>query len=125
MLKVEPVFDRKLIVSLVILLLIVMYSLFRSYKLNTEGVYTICQVDHFEAADSGVSLYIDVFYQGKKYRRVANSFCGNCNGKYFFVKIIRDQPEGVVIFSDKHPVPDCILNDSIPEQGWESIPSCK
>jgi len=85
-LKIESVFDRKLIVSLVILLLIVTYSLFSSYKLNTDGVYTICQVDHFEAADSGVCLYIDVFYQAKKYRRVANSFCGNCNGKYFLAK---------------------------------------
>ena len=121
MLKIEPVFDRKLIVSLLILLLIITYFLFRSYKLNTDGVYTVCQVDHFEPADSGASLYIDIFYQGKKYRAVANSFCGNCNGKYFFVRIIRNQPEGAVIFLDKHPVPDCILNDLIPEQGWDSI----
>ena len=125
MLKLDPLFDRKLIVFLVIILLIITYSLFRSYKLNTDGVYTVCQVDHFEPADSGVSLYIDIFYQGKKYRRVADSFCGNCNGKYFFVRIIRNQPEGVVIFLDKYPVPDCVLNGTIPEKGWETIPTCE
>lgn len=124
MLKIEPVFNRKLIVSLVILLLIVTYFLFRSYKLNTDGIYTVCQVDHFEPADSGASLYIDIFYQGKKYRAVASSFCGNCNGKFFFVRIIKNQPEGVVIFLDNYPVPDCVLNHSIPEEGWEIIPTC-
>lgn len=101
-----------------------MYSLFRSYKLKNDGVYTICQVDHYEPAESGGSLYIDILYNGKKYRAVADAFCGNCNGKYFFVKIIRNQPEGVVIFLDNYPVPDCVLNHSIPKEGWEIIPKC-
>lgn len=116
--------NRKLVVSSIIIILIIIFFLFQKYQLTTDGVFTICQVDHYEAAGSGGNLYIDIFYQDKKYHTAANTFCSGCEGKYFFVKIIKNQPEGVVVFMRDYPVPDCILNKPIPKQGWEIIPTC-
>ncbi|MDR6341625.1 hypothetical protein HNQ91_004698 [Filimonas zeae] len=47
-----------------------------------------------------------------------------CVGKYFFIKIISEEPEGAVVFLKEYPVPDCILRRKIPPEGWNEIPGC-
>jgi hypothetical protein len=118
-------FDTEHIAVSVIIILLLGYSIFRANKIVTDGIYTICQVDHFESAESGVNLYIELHYQGKKIKRSVDSFCGGCDGRYFFVRIIKNQPNSIVLFLSKYPVPDCILNDSIPFEGWKEIPTCR
>lgn len=109
---------------LIIMVFLICYSLYSRYQFSSDGVFTICRIDHYEPADGGGNLYIDIYYKGQVFRNVANSFSGSSKSKYRFVKIIKDQPTGVVIFLKDYPVPDCILIDSIPNDGWEKIPSC-
>ncbi|GAB2808317.1 hypothetical protein [Ferruginibacter profundus] len=97
---------------------------YRSCKLDNEGVITICKVDHYEPAGSGSSLYIKIYYQGKEYNSIANSMCGECDGKFFFIRIIKGQPLKEVVFLKDYPVPDCISKKTLPYDGWVKIPSC-
>jgi hypothetical protein len=89
-----------------------------------NGIITVCQVDHYEPAGSGGSLFVNVFYKGKVYKNIANASCSDCNGKYFFVRIMKGSPTGKIIFFEFDPVPDCILKKKIPDEGWSTIPKC-
>jgi len=107
-----------------IVLTFIIFITYRGCKLQNDGVITICKVDHYEPAESGSSLFIKIYYHGKEYNSVANTMCGECNGKLFFVRIIKNQPLKEVIFLKDHPVPDCILINSLPFEGWNEIPIC-
>jgi len=108
-----------------IVAIILIWTLYSNHKFSSQGVYTICRVDHYEPGGSGSDLYIDIYYQGIKYKAVANALCNGCDGKLYFVQIVKNKPTGTVRFLGDYPVPDCISIDDLPKEGWTKIPQCQ
>jgi len=91
--------------------------------IKSKGVITIARVEYFKGASDGSDLHINVYYNGTTYKNVIDEFC-RCNGKFFFVKIEKNNPEGYIIFYKDKPVPDCILKRPIPITGWSDFTVC-
>jgi len=117
--QAKPFLISIIVIGLAIVVL-VGRSNFRKY-----GAVTVAQVIKAEGAAEGGSLHIVVFFRGQKIKTIANAMCRLCEGKYFFVKILRNNPHKSVIFYDDNPVPTCILDSPLPEEGWKEIPICE
>jgi len=108
-----------------ILLSIIFYERWHDNKIRKYGVYTIAKVDHQERAADVGDLHVDIYY-GNEVRRVRlNKSCGGCDGKFFFVKVQKDDPFNNILFYENNPVPNCILKNPIPSEGWKEMPVCK
>ena len=116
--------NRSLIFGVFVISMFVIYSLFRKYQLDSHGVITIAKVVRYENAESGDNLWVKVYYNGQIYETMSGSSCYSCIGQFFFVRIVKGDPTGVVILYNDNPVPDCILQKPLPVDGWKEIPTC-
>ena len=114
-----------LIFVILSVLLIIGYAFYRESQINKFGVFTIAKVERFKGASSGSTLYITVYLGGKTYNTSVGNPCRRCIGKFYFVKVLKQNPTKHVIFYNESPVPYCILRNPIPEDGWEKLPSCE
>ena len=94
-------------------------------KFKKYGTITIAQVIKSEGAAEGNNLHLAVLFRGERIEMIANAMCRRCDGKYFFVKILRNDPSQSVIFYDDKLVPECILRQPLPQEGWKEIPNCE
>lgn len=106
-------------------LLIIGYTYFRKNRIDKFGIFTIAKVVRYEGASSGSFLYMTVYLGGKTFNTSVGNSCYRCIGKYYFVKVIKENPSKHVIFYNESPVPECILKNPIPENGWKKFPSCE
>lgn len=116
---------NSLIVGTVIMILLLLtYIILKEQDIKSNGVFTIAKVTKYEGDADGSSLYLNIYINGAIVQQVVNQGCeGNCVGKYYFVKVLLDDPSHVTLYGDKN-VPDCILSNSIPNNGWKEIPEC-
>ncbi len=110
----------------ILLLLIIMFGIYRGSKIQHKGVYTISKIIKYESDASGSSLYLEVYFQGRVINTVVNSVCFGCDkvNPFYFVRLIKQNPKNDIIFMEDSPVPKCILNEKIPDEGWKEIPKC-
>ena len=92
---------------------------------DKHGIITVAKVTGFEGAESGSDLYLEIYLEGKKYKTSVGQGCQHdCIGRFFFVKVLRDNPTHYIIFYGYKPVPDCIMSNVIYFKGWKEIPDC-
>ena len=115
---------KKLIFTLLIVLLIIGFGFYKITQINKYGVFTVARVLKYESAASGGDLYIEIYFQGKVINATVGNACAKCIGKYYFVKVLKETPSKHVIFFNESPVPDCILRNGIPKDGWKEFPIC-
>jgi hypothetical protein len=108
-----------------IILLIFIYLFFRYKNVEANGVFTICRFDNYEATSDGSNTYCTIFFNGKEYNITNGMGSKKRIGKFFFVKLLKDNPTYEVIVYYQHEVPGCIDKNSLPTKGWREIPSCK
>jgi hypothetical protein len=116
--------NKELVGGILLILIFLFYIISRDNNIKRHGVFTIAKIIKYEGDADGASLFIDIHFNGKIFSTVVNQGCSNCIGKYFFVKILKQDPSSV-IFYEKEIVPDCILKKPIPIKGWEKIPTCQ
>lgn len=117
--------NREGIGVIVIILIITTYCFYIQNERAESGVITIARVERFEGSEQGVDLYITIFFEDKKYSASVDVFCKGCEGKFFFVKILKNSPNKYVEFYKSNLVPECILKLPLPSEGWKEIPKCK
>lgn len=114
----------KWIVVCLLILSIILYDVYETKKIERDGIITIAKVDKYETNVSGGDMHISIFYKQKEYKSVINTICIKCTGKYYFVKILDQDPGKNVILLDNIIVPQCLLSKPIPYDGWKEIPKC-
>ena len=102
-----------------------LYGFLQFDKVKKKGIITICYVKYFEIQSQGSTTYCTVFLNGKKYDATSSEGCKEMNGKYFFVKVLKNNPTYYILIYQNNEVPQCILENKLPDGGWDSIPNCK
>ena len=110
---------------IIVVLLYIAYIFYANEKFEKNGVYTIAKITNWESAEQGSSLYYEVIYNGKAYSCHSDGGYGNKIGKYYFIKILADDPYNSQGGPLEEEVPDCILKQGVPEGGWKVIPKCE
>jgi hypothetical protein len=117
----------EIIGTLFILFVIILFLWFKERKVNNSGVITIAKVIDLNMSGDGSDLSIEIYFHKKVYKTSLNIICtGNCVGKYYFIKVNKDDPTDYPIFYEEKEVPQCILlNYSDQSNGWIDFPLCK
>lgn len=120
-------FNSSFTIGVLMLLLVIVYIVYTQYMLKEHGAITIAKVEKFESAEQGINLYITIYFRGRKYESMVDAACFKCEGKYFYIKIIDQNPSEAPHLYDDKPVPTCILEKPLPFNGWNEIPKdpCK
>jgi len=115
---------RGLIGFIAIGLLVVCWMLVKKSEMRKYGVITVAQVIKYEAAESGSMLRIHVYLKDKVITAYASNDCYFCIGGYYFVKVMKDDPDDYPILYIDKPVPDCIIKNVKYYKGWNDFPTC-
>jgi hypothetical protein len=115
---------RAAYIAALAIMLITVYSITRFRNVEKNGVITICKIDRYEAASDGSDTYCTLFFNDTTYSVIIGTGSKNMVGKYFFAKILADQPQYEIIVYDDKEVPDCLLKNKLPKKGWNKIPTC-
>jgi hypothetical protein len=115
--------NKPLFIGILMIIVVICIGLYRQYRVRNYSVFTVARVDKFEGAEQGVDVYITIFYRDKKFKCIVDSWCLDCTGKYYFVKIDGENPSlcGRVQLYENNPVPECLVG-KIPSNGWNEIP---
>ena len=113
------------IVTVIAIFFIYLYVISKHKEINENGVIVLVRVDYYEGASDGAYLHLSVFYNGEIVHTSIDSKCRNCEGKYFFGKIESGKPDGYLVLYKDVQVPQCILTETLPPQGWKEIPHCQ
>lgn len=115
----------ELIFVLIVVAGIFLFVHFKQRNVKNEGVITVAKVTNYEGAESGSDLFIEIYLDNKIYSTRIGYGCGiNCIGKFFFVKVNKNNPKDYPIFYGDKQVPDCILRSVKVYEGWEDFPQC-
>ena len=118
--------NRELLFGIFFVSCFIVFFIVRKNVFDKAGVFTIAKLLKYESDASGSSLYIEIYFDGKKINTVVNSSCFGCDSsKFYYVKILPGNPKYDVILLEESPVPDCILEKEIPVKGWSKMPTCK
>ena len=118
-------YDLEVAGAIVIIVGIFLYGILRFKRVEKSGVFSIARVDKCEPEVDGSETYITVFFGGKEYPTTVGNSKSRMVGKFYFVKILPEDPTYEVILYLDNEVPACLLKDSIPRGGWEVLPTCK
>lgn len=113
----------KLSLLLIAFFIVGVYIYKRKNEVKNLGKITIAKNIKWEADPEGSSSYLDVQYEGKIYETSTTGRSELITGKYYFVKILPKSSIEIVQILEE--IPECILNNDIPKNGWDSIPKCK
>jgi hypothetical protein len=109
------------------ILILGMIALFVYYKKRTvenNGIITICKVTGWEPAESGSSLYVNIYLQGKIYPYTFNT-SDAVIGHFYFVKAKAADPTDYPIFYNEKKAPACITDTATYYKGWKDFPTCE
>ncbi|MES1181410.1 MAG: hypothetical protein ABUL44_01315 [Flavobacterium sp.] len=109
--------------GLVIIILII-YSVVKLHTIEMNGVVTICKIDRYEPLPDGSNTYCTVFLNGRQYEIISGLGSSRMVGKFYFVKILKEDPTVDAIVYNEKEVPKCILQGPLPLDGWDQIPTC-
>lgn len=110
-------------VLIVAVLFIVSY--YKNKQVKEEGIFTIAKLIRFVGAESGSSLYIDIYLNNKVYHTSVNEdFEKGGIGKFYFIKVLKNAPTDYPILYGYKQVPSCILENVKDYKGWNRIPDC-
>jgi len=126
MYKTRALFEeyRGIIGFIAIGLLIACFILVKRSEMRKHGIITVAKVIEYEAAESGSSLRIQVYLKDKVITAYVANECYFCAGKYYFVKVLKDDPTNYPIIYMEKPVPDCIIENVKYYKGWDDFPTC-
>jgi hypothetical protein len=113
-------------VIIFIVLLLVIINDFNKKTNNTEknGVITVARIMRHEIAEQGATLNIEIYLKNKVFTTTATNKCYYCEGKFFFVKVLEENPTSYPILYMDKPVPDCIIENVKYYKGWNDFPTC-
>ena len=89
-----------------------------------KGVITVAKVLRYESGEYGSDLSLEVYVGDKKFTTTVDQDCDECVGRYYFVKILKEDPLRYPLIYTDDPVPDCILSKVKYFDGWKDIPEC-
>jgi hypothetical protein len=116
--------NSKIIFAIIVVLFLVFYSINRTNHTDKHGLITVAKVMKYEPAESGSSLEINIYLKDKVISTSVSTGCYFCVGKFFFIKVLKDDPKSYPLLILDKPVPDCIIEKVQYFKGWDSIPSC-
>lgn len=99
------------------------YYFYGSKLMEKSGVYTVAKITGWESAEQGSDLYFDIYFNGKTFRSHSGGGYSLHVGKLYYVKVLSDNPNQYKLSNIE--VPECILIQGIPPNGWKEIPQCK
>ncbi|MDI3318388.1 hypothetical protein [Pinibacter soli] len=110
---------------LIIITMLGLYKVYLNNRINTYGVYLKGTLVDVEGRKGGLNITIKYLFDGKEYNNTRGTSHLNSNdiGKQFFIKLVPDKPNQIVVL-EENPVPDCLLNIDSPTGGWKTIPNC-
>jgi hypothetical protein len=112
-------------ITVLIFIIVLVYSGWKLKNVKEDGVVTICYVVKYEPLSDGSNTYCTIYFQGKNYELISGIGSQKMVGKHFFIKILPEDPTGTHIIYEQLEVPACILDQPIPYSGWADIPNCK
>jgi hypothetical protein len=89
-----------------------------------NGIVTVAKVIEYEAHEQGSSTLIHIYLGNKIIPTHVTPDCYYCEGKYYFIKVLKDDPENTPLFYEDKPVPDCIIENVKYFEGWNDFPTC-
>jgi hypothetical protein len=117
-------FDTIFLVAIFVVALF-LFTYNQQNKTREKGIYTVAKVTDYKGAESGSSLYIEIFFKGNIYNTKLGYGCdGGCIGKYYFIKIRSNDPTLYPILLPNKEVPMCVIIKEKYFPGWTSIPDC-
>ena len=119
--------NRSVFITLVILIGLILFVNFRITSVEKNGVITLCKIDWYEPLADGSTTYCSVFLNDKVYKVESGMGYKSMIGRYYFVKVLKENPNYEIIIYDNIIVPSCILKIKLPSNGWKEIPKdiCK
>ena len=112
--------------TILLIIMMIYYCVSKSNNIEKNGVVTVAKVMEYEAAEQGSSLRIHVYLEHKVITAHVSNDCYFCIGGYYFVKVLKDDPDSYLILYMDKPVPDCIIRrvgfDYF--KGWKDFPDC-
>src|SRR5206468_10962482 len=105
--------NKPLLFGLLLIMAVLCVGLYRNYRLSNYGIITVARVDKFEGAEQGVNVHITIFFQEKQFNCVVDSWCLRCEGKFYFIKIDKENPRscGRVHLYENKAVSECLLRN--------------
>ncbi len=117
---------KPLAIFFVFMVLIAAYQFYFNSNILEKGVFTKATLVNAEAYKGGVNITLKYSFNGREFEsRMGGGGLGSGSiGQQFFVKVIPEDPDHIVLFSKK-PVPECLLETAPPAMGWSKLPICK
>ena len=123
LLSLEEYFE--VYITLLVTACIFLYLSAKYRKVETEGVFIVCKINNYEPDSDGSTTYCTAYLNGQEYNFRSGEGNGSMVGKYYFGKVLKEDPYFQFILYPDQEVPGCILNDTLSKAGWTTIPVCK
>jgi hypothetical protein len=90
--------------------------------LDREGVYSVAEIVDVTIDDGTANIVIEYKFNNKTILRSIHENCCPDVGILYYIKILPDNPKGIMILFSGTEVPDYIQTN-IPQEGWKEPPS--
>ncbi|KOY85169.1 hypothetical protein AD998_02485 [bacterium 336/3] len=90
--------------------------------LDEKGVYSIAEIVDVTIDDGTANIVIEYKFNNKTILRSIHENCCPEIGKLYYIKILPDNPRGIMILFSGTEVPDYIQTN-ISQEGWKEPPS--
>ena len=101
------------------------WEFLRDRKIEENGVYTIATVIDKEILNRKPYAFLKYTYHNQTYeKRVLSKYSRYKISEKYFIQLLPTNPNGVILFYEENPVPECLFEIELPVEGWKEIPTC-
>jgi len=114
-----------LLLCIFVLSIIGYYGIYQTWALNSKGRYTIARyVGTLAGGRQGASDLYEFYYKGIRYNKSIKVYNDK---RYFTYKYCNFLPSNPSICKIEYDilVPNCVLPNKVPLDGWENMPNVK